>query len=70
MTTLDPILTALARTEERLLEQMDVRFGDLRVDLRLDLDRAFDALCQRLDRILERPTSDPDRWLSDEPKRG
>ena len=47
MTTGDPILTALARMEERLVE----RFQDFRRELRLDLDGRFDAVHKRLDRL-------------------
>ena len=47
MTTVDPILNALALMEERLIERME----GWRRELRLDLDGAFDAVHKRLDRL-------------------
>ena len=47
MSAADPILTALTRMEERLLERIDDRFRELQ----LDLDGRFDAVHVRLDRL-------------------
>ncbi len=47
MATPDPVLTALARLEERFVERMD----ESRRELRLDLDGHFDVLNHRLDRL-------------------
>jgi hypothetical protein len=49
MATGDPILTALTRMEERLVERIEDRFRDLQVDL----EGRFDAVLRRLDRLLE-----------------
>ena len=46
----DPVLTALARLEERLIERID----DGIRELRLDLNGHFDALDRRLDRLTPR----------------
>ena len=47
MGTTDPILKALVGMEERILQGVDDRFRDLQ----LDLNRRFDAIHQRLDRL-------------------
>jgi chromosome segregation ATPase len=47
MATGDPILTALTRMEERLVERLD----EWRRELRLDMNSGFDAVHQRLDRL-------------------
>jgi uncharacterized protein YPO0396 len=51
--TPDPVLTALARLEERFVDRMD----ESRRELRRDLDGHFDALNHRLDRLADRQTS-------------
>jgi chromosome segregation ATPase len=45
MASADPILNALTRMEERLLQRME----EWRRDLKLDLDGRFDAIHKRLD---------------------
>jgi hypothetical protein len=50
MATADPILTVLARVEERLSERIEDRFRDLQ----LDLDGRFDAIHQSLDGLEDR----------------
>ena len=50
MATTDPILNALTRMEERLLE----RINEWRRDLRLDLNGGFDAVHERVEEIEKR----------------
>ena len=52
MATSDSILIAIARLEERLVERLDERIDEWRRKFQLDLDGRFDALIQRLDRIV------------------
>lgn len=51
MASADPILTALARLEDRLVARMDERLGVWQRELQLDLDGRFDAVHHRLDRL-------------------
>ncbi len=53
MANADPILTALARMEDRFAERVDQRFRELR----FDLDGSFDGVYQRLDRLASAPLS-------------
>ena len=52
MATPDPVLTAIARLEERLVE----RINDGIREIRLDLNGRFDAVDHRLDRLVQRLT--------------
>lgn len=51
MASTDPILTALARLEPRLVARIDGRIQELFRDFKLDLDGRFDALHRRLDHL-------------------
>lgn len=49
MSTPDPILNAIARLEDRVVERLDLHLRELM----LELDVRLDALCARLDRFVE-----------------
>ena len=53
MPTTDPILTALTQMEERFVERIGECRRELRREIRLDMNAGFDAVNQRLDRLVQ-----------------